>query len=467
MTDSGGIEGGTVRERKKPPKKKRKKERTGDLEDREETLRVEMAHWATDIAELKKTVTTVPDVKLGSMTVTFVNVGQGDCTLVVTPSGRRFLIDCGFDPASTSAGQAETFNALKNTLIDDAVRSDGFLKDSVILHTLVLTHADKDHNSRIADALDGCTIYHVYHSGSYGKYQRQTQQLVMRAATPEPSTDDGGTVDPNATDNNPPIKQIVCRWTDKDDHTAGTQMAEILLNSKAVANYGKDADSIDFPITGGIRIWREEKCTVTVLAAGVEPKSYTAIQDTEGVSIQDGSGSENVKNTGSVVTLFQAFSGADTKKVLICGDTTRSTEQYLLDTHADAIKDVDLLLVPHHGSATSSSAPDFITQVNPKNAVISAGGRLSQYFHPRWATVKRYLEHFVTAKTAPVAAHTLVCWATKEEVGPRPPDEDEQKRLGITALKDVEAAEPGCFEITITYPLYTTPIGALLTDGKG
>ncbi|MEW1777187.1 hypothetical protein [Streptomyces sp. NPDC086777] len=464
-TDTGGIEGGP-RERKGPAKKKRKMDRAEDLEDREETMRVEMAHWATDIADLKKTATTVPDVKLGSMTVSFVNVGQGDCTLVVTPSGRRFLIDCGFDPVSTSTGQAETYNGIKNGLIDDAVRSAGFLKDTAILHTLVLTHADKDHNSRIAEALVGCTIYHVYHSGNYGKYLRKTRELVIDATTPEPSVDDG-TIDPNATEEELPIKQIVCCWTNKDDHKAGTQTAQILLQSKPVANYGTDADSIDFPVTGGIRIWREEKCTVTVLAAGVEPKSYTAIQDAEGVSIQDGSGAENVKNTGSVVTLFQAFSGADTKKVLICGDTTRSTEQYLLDTHADAIKDVDLLLVPHHGSATSSSAPDFIAQVNPKNAVISAGGRLSQYFHPRWATVKRYLEHFVTAKTTPVAPHTVVCWATKEEARPKPPDEEEQKRLGITALKDIEGPDPGCFEITITYPLYMTPIGALLTDGKG
>ncbi|MFI0960706.1 ComEC/Rec2 family competence protein [Streptomyces sp. NPDC021080] len=466
MSDSGGIEGGTVREREEPPKKKHKKDRTADLEDRAETMRVELAHWATDIAELKKTATTVPDIKLGSMTVTCVNVGQGDCTLVVTPSGRRFLIDCGFDPRSTSPGQADKFNGIKNSLIDDAVRSAGFLKDTTVLHTLVLTHADVDHNSRIAEALDGCTIYHVYHSGIYGKYQQQTQKLVGKAATPEPSTD-GGTVDPNATEENPPIKQLVCRWTNKDNHKAGTQTAQILLRNKPVAKYGTDADSIDFPVTGGIRIWREEKCTVTVLAAGVAPKSYTAVQDAEGVSIQDGSNAENEKNTGSVVTLFQAFSGADTKKVLICGDTTRSTEQYLLDTHADAIKDVDLLLVPHHGSATTSSAPDFIAQVNPKNAVISAGGRLSQYRHPRWATVKRYLEHFVTAKTAPVAAHTVVCFATEEETRPRPPDEKEQKRLGITALKSVEAVKAGCFEITITYPLYMTPIGTLLTDGKG
>ncbi|WP_234538286.1 ComEC/Rec2 family competence protein [Streptomyces shenzhenensis] len=467
MTDTGGIEGGAVRVREEPPKKKRKKDRAAGLADRAETMRVEMAHWATDIAELKATATTVPDVRSGAMTVTFVNVGQGDCTLVVTPSGRRFLIDCGFDPASTSTGQADKYNGMKSDLIDDAVRSAGFLKDTTVLHTLVLTHADKDHNSRVAEALAGYTIYHVYHSGSYGKYQQKTQQLVTDAATPEPSTDGGGTVDPNATDANLPIKQIVCRWTDKDDHKAGTQTAEILLRSKPVANYGKEKDSIDFPLTGGIRIWREEKCTVTVLAAGVEPKSYTAVQDAEGVSIQDGSGSENFKNTGSVVTLFQAFPDANPKKVLICGDTTRSTEQYLLDTHADAIKDVDLLLVPHHGSATSSSAPAFIAQVNPKCAVISAGGRLSQYRHPRWATVKRYLEHFVTAKPAPVAPHTVVCFATEEETRPRPPDAKEQKRLGITSLKDVAAVKAGCFEITITCPLYMTPMGVLLTDGKG
>jgi competence protein ComEC len=49
---------------------------------------------------------------------------------------------------------------------------------------------------------------------------------------------------------------------------------------------------------------------------------------------------------------------------------------------------VDVLLVPHHGSKTSST-PEFLQALNPKLALVQAGYR-NRFGHPAPAVVARY-----------------------------------------------------------------------------
>lgn len=75
--------------------------------------------------------------------------------------------------------------------------------------------------------------------------------------------------------------------------------------------------------------------------------------------------------------------------VLLPGDIERGAEARLLRAHR-AVLSADLLLSPHHGSGTSSTAA-FIDAASPQVVVHPAGWR-SRYGHPRGDVVGRYAE---------------------------------------------------------------------------
>ncbi len=75
--------------------------------------------------------------------------------------------------------------------------------------------------------------------------------------------------------------------------------------------------------------------------------------------------------------------------MLLTADIETPSERALVATSAAALKS-DVLLIPHHGSMTSST-PEFIAAVAPKLALINAGYR-NRFGHPRDAVLARYLE---------------------------------------------------------------------------
>jgi competence protein ComEC len=74
-------------------------------------------------------------------------------------------------------------------------------------------------------------------------------------------------------------------------------------------------------------------------------------------------------------------------RVLLPGDIERKVELELARSGGGQIK-ADLLVAPHHGSATSSSAP-FLNKVRPAIAVFAAGYH-NRFGHPHPAVVDRY-----------------------------------------------------------------------------
>ena len=75
--------------------------------------------------------------------------------------------------------------------------------------------------------------------------------------------------------------------------------------------------------------------------------------------------------------------------ILIVGDIEKESEQRLLKNHAEQLN-ASLLVVPHHGSKTSST-PDFIAAVLPDYAVFTTGYR-NRYGHPKAEVVQRYAD---------------------------------------------------------------------------
>ena len=76
-------------------------------------------------------------------------------------------------------------------------------------------------------------------------------------------------------------------------------------------------------------------------------------------------------------------------RLLIASDIEARTEQALLARdHGAAGLRADVLIVPHHGSRTSST-PEFITAVGAATAIFPVGYR-NRFQHPRPDVVERY-----------------------------------------------------------------------------
>ena len=78
---------------------------------------------------------------------------------------------------------------------------------------------------------------------------------------------------------------------------------------------------------------------------------------------------------------------ADGHSLLLAGDIESAQETALVARHAAALRS-DVLLVPHHGSRTSSSAA-FIAAVTPRTALVQAG-YLNRFGHPAPEVEARY-----------------------------------------------------------------------------
>lgn len=89
------------------------------------------------------------------------------------------------------------------------------------------------------------------------------------------------------------------------------------------------------------------------------------------------------RNESSCVLRVQAGE----QVVLFAGDIGRLIEQRLLREHAGRMR-ADIVLVPHHGSASSSSEL-FVTAVGARHALIAAG-HANRFGHPRPEVVARW-----------------------------------------------------------------------------
>jgi competence protein ComEC len=95
---------------------------------------------------------------------------------------------------------------------------------------------------------------------------------------------------------------------------------------------------------------------------------------------------DTIKNNDRGCVL-RISSGQNT--VLLAADIEKKSETRLLQLHPDKLRST-LLVVPHHGSKTSSS-PHFVSAVLPGYAIFTAGYR-NHFGHPKAEVVARYQE---------------------------------------------------------------------------
>ncbi len=105
-------------------------------------------------------------------------------------------------------------------------------------------------------------------------------------------------------------------------------------------------------------------------------------------------------NNGSCLLRVVAQSG---KSLLLTGDIEVQAERVLLEEFKGKLS-ANVLLVPHHGSRTSSSEA-FLKAVNPQVAIISSGV-LNHYGHPHAQVVQRLNDRLVEVYTT--ASHGAI-----------------------------------------------------------
>jgi competence protein ComEC len=113
--------------------------------------------------------------------------------------------------------------------------------------------------------------------------------------------------------------------------------------------------------------WVWDQVTFEVLSPNREDLRDTAIKD----------------NDKSCVIKVTSAAGS----LLLTGDIEKRSEYKLLAEMADTL-DSDVMVVPHHGSKTSSTV-GFIQAVSPSYAIIT-NGYLNRFGHPKPTIVSRY-----------------------------------------------------------------------------
>jgi competence protein ComEC len=98
------------------------------------------------------------------------------------------------------------------------------------------------------------------------------------------------------------------------------------------------------------------------------------------------------------------------RSVLLTGDIEAAQEAALVDGQRERLRS-DVLIVPHHGSRTSST-PAFLDAVSPSVAVVQAGYR-NRFRHPAPIVLARYAQRNITV----VRSDHCGAWTWRNGIG--------------------------------------------------
>jgi beta-lactamase superfamily II metal-dependent hydrolase len=273
----------------------------------------------------------------------FLDVGQGDATLIVTPGRKKILVDGGKGVAAGRIGEAEQTLIWKYELDEP--------NTSVTIDLVVLTHADEDHIGGLINLVmnDKIVVKKVIHSG-IATYDR-----------------------PKADDQLGKRKKIDgTEYLTTVHSTLGeldrTNMSQVFAAWIAVLELeGVDYESVR---AGDVVDIGDPDILIEVLGPTVE-------QPAGADALRWFSGKSHTINGHSVVLRLTY----DEVRVLLTGDVNIEGAEPILEDPALAAKlDAHILKAPHHGS--HEFTPAFLDAVNPQITTISSG-EIPDHGHPR------------------------------------------------------------------------------------
>ena len=248
--------------------------------------------------------------------VHFLNVNQGDCILLEHNSGRLTMFDvcAGNIPRQTIVKALEkamspargNFRMCENpTNPIDYLRTMGVSE----IWRFILSHPDMDHLDGFDAVMDEFSVLNFWNSG-------------VERTKPDFSTD---------------TRYQEADWDRYANVISGKEQGTECLVKCAGAKFKYANDDDSSGVGDALRILAPDKELV-----------YRANKT------QD-------FNDASYIVLYRSAAG----KVLLSGDAHDATWEYVLDNYEDDVRNVTLLIAPHHGRKSGRSY-EFLKVVNPK-----------------------------------------------------------------------------------------------------
>ena len=291
---------------------------------------------------------------LSGRRVVFLDVGQGDGSIIRSSAGRNYIIDCG-SSSRTSVGIYTLIPALKYYGMDH-------------IDAIFISHTDSDHVNGIIELLGAKELYGI----SVGK-------VIIAEGTEE---------DENL--------RLIESFLQDDNLGVGEDDSESVENSSnTISNVFKTRKG--YIIDGCFEviypdIKGDTETTVDVKDdESIDESIDRSIDDSIDKSIDESYGHSRISNSygysdsneNSLVVLFHDKD----VEVLYTGDISSEIEGKMLDDLKEREKScLRILKCPHHGSKYSSSK-DFLESYNPDMTVISVG--LNNYGHPTKEALSR------------------------------------------------------------------------------
>ncbi len=277
------------------------------------------------------------------LSVHFIDVGQGDAIYIVFPNGKDMLIDGGSAKATQNEKlfiSGDVVTSANSNLVADYIKR--YNADDII-DILILTHTDKDHYSLLPAVFAEFQINTVYLP------YVDLDELDTTATAQERSDFDNGLAINTA------------------GYTSIANAAFIEPNCEVKCVYG------NFQI--------EIETAITFLVYALDKEEYA----------KNNLKADDANELSPICILTYAG-----RKIVLTGDAEEKSEKdYLSDSPT---LDCDVLKVGHHGSQ-SSTTTEFLDDISPELAIISAGTH-STFLHPRQVTLDKFkqrgIEYYCT-----------------------------------------------------------------------
>ena len=285
----------------------------------------------------------------GELMVHFIDVGQGDCILILFPDGKDMLIDCA-NYNNSSDYRTETLD-----YIDDYV-TDGQLD------YLMLTHCDSDHVYFMDEVLEEYRVSNVFMPNVLA-----THDEVESANIDEAKLDmftDKDTVETACY-----ADFFVGALTETDCNIYLNVDPDENTNAIVITDDGvQDPDAPDTDATYRLTFY----CP------------------TQEYYDESNLGSAEKKNAISPIGILE-YNGF---RLVLTGDSNEINEPTFVERVGGNL-DCDVLKVGHHGSE-SSSTEEFLDAIDCEYAVISCNAEGNTFYHPRQTTLDRFVERDMT-----------------------------------------------------------------------
>ncbi len=279
----------------------------------------------------------------GELQIHFIDVGQGDCILILFPDGKDMLIDWGNKSSDYDRQTTETY---VSTYITDGQ-----------IDYLMLTHGDEDHVEFLDNALDTYQVSNIF------------MPNIKAVSSKSPYVEELAALD----------NEKVAMFTDPD--TISTDMyCQFFIAALSEPNCTVRINCDDDENSNNITISDEENTYSLVFfcptAEYYETTNLTSPSEAER------------KNAVSPIGILE-YNG---KKIVLTGDSNEINEPIFIEraTSKFGTLDCDVLKVGHHGSATSTTT-EFLESINCEYAVISCDAEGNTYKHPRQVTLDRII----------------------------------------------------------------------------